>query len=377
MNTLFFRWFLSLLFNFIIVVSFSQDYNKIFYDFKKTENDTSNFLSFRIDNSNFFRNNEYFNNIVNGETAIGYYLEPVFCLASNKLKLEAGISSLKYFGRERFSFVNPIFSFRYDFSQKFSFVFGSLNGNFNHKLIEPIYGFDNYFNRKIEDGFQFLINNQFLKSDIWIDWQKFIFQDDPFQEEFTVGTSSRLLLFPKKFNVNLIFQSLVTHKGGQIDNSSNHLQTLINTATGIEFRKKMKSSIIDDFGFQSFFLHFDDLSFVSKLSFTKGFGTYNKFFIGSKYFDINFAYWNANHFIAPKGEILFQSVSEKFEKNYTEPHKELFVSKFSYNFLLKENIRFALRFESYFDILTQNFDYSYGFIIILEKEFFIRNLNLQ
>lgn|GEM_PF-669314 len=374
MRTLFLRKFIFILLHFVVFCSFSQDHNSVFYESNSNETLKSNFVSLHIKNSNFFRNNEYFSKLTDGQTFIGFYLDPSIYFEQKRIKIEAGFSSLKYFGTNIFSSTKPIFSIRYKFNPKFTFIFGSLKGNFNHKLLEPIYGFENYFERKTENGFQFLINNRFLNSDIWIDWQKFIFQDDPSQEEFTVGTSSRFFVFPESKNFNLIFQSLVTHKGGQIDISDDNLQTLANTASGIEYKKNEESSILNSYGFQSYFLTFNDLSFKSTLAFTKGFGIFNNVFLNFKYFNLDIAYWNANHFIAPKGEILFQSISDKFEKNYTEPQKQLLISKISLIFLSKENVNFALKFDSYYDILSQNFDFSYGFVILFEKEFFRKNL---
>ena len=61
-------------------------------------------LYFNIRNTNFVRNNEFFNNIVEGYTLIGYFVDPTISYTPSKnTKIEAGVHLLKYSGVDQFT----------------------------------------------------------------------------------------------------------------------------------------------------------------------------------------------------------------------------------------------------------------------------------
>ena len=73
-------------------LSFAQIYPNSFYKDYNIDTNFTNTLNFRIENSNFFKNNEYFNDIIQGQTLIGWFLSPKFTYYPVKnAKIEAGL----------------------------------------------------------------------------------------------------------------------------------------------------------------------------------------------------------------------------------------------------------------------------------------------
>ena len=86
-------------------------------------------------------------------------------------------------------------------------------------------------------------------------------------------------------------------------------------------------------------------------------------------------YWYGDYFIAPRGEPLFQSVSQKYT-GYVEPQKQLIVSKLFFQKAINKDINLGIRFESYYDLLNDNFDFSYGLHIVFNRSFFLKKIKL-
>ena len=84
---------------FSIQIVSAQLFPPSFYRSAQIDSSLDNTLSFRIENSNFFKNNEYFNDIIQGYTLIGWFINPklIYYPAKNA-KIEAGIHFLKYSG---------------------------------------------------------------------------------------------------------------------------------------------------------------------------------------------------------------------------------------------------------------------------------------
>ncbi len=358
--------------------SFAQNNNSIFHTEKQFSDADSNKLFFRIENTNLIKNNEYFNNLVDGSTLIGYFLKPsLLYYPGPKTKIQGGVHLLKYSGIDNFTQAIPTFTFHYNITNSFSLILGTLYGTLNHQLIEPVFQFEKYIENNIENGLQILVNSKHFESDTWLNWEKFIFQDDPFQEEFTVGTSNKLILTnpESKINVSIPFQALIAHKGGQIDASEDNIQTLINSASGIicEFRNN-SGKFIKSFATEQYLVTFDDISPTKQLPYIQGYGFYSKYYINTRLINLMLGYWYGDYFIAPRGEPLFQSVSQKYT-GYVEPQKQLIVSKLFFQKAINKDINLGIRFESYYDLINDNFDFSYGLHIVFNRNFFLKKIN--
>ena len=120
-------------------------------------------LNLRFESSSFFKNNEYESDFANGFTGIGVMFKPTLEYYFNKsTKLNFGAFGLKYSGLDGLSQLVPIYQIHHKVTNGFELVFGSLYGNLNHDLAEPLYRFDRYYLDNVEYGVQMLNYSKFI-----------------------------------------------------------------------------------------------------------------------------------------------------------------------------------------------------------------------
>jgi hypothetical protein len=362
-----------------LVISFRalpQNFNDAFISEKSLLSSDTNKLFLNIENSNFFKNNEYFNDFVEGYTLLGYFFHPslVYKPTSNT-NVEAGVHFLKYSGIESFTKVLPTFRFQYEAGQKLDIVFGNIYGTYNHGLIEPIFKPERYFTDNIENGLQFLYHTNRFKSDLWVNWEQFIFQGSPYQEKFTIGYSAKYLLKESSGsgNIYIPFQMVGTHRGGQINSTDEHLQSIINSALGIIWDYNVDKKWLKSLSVQQYILSFTDVSPDKQLPYIYGRALYSNLYLNSGYFKIMLGWWYGDFFISSRGEPLYQSVST-IDKNYKEPQRAMFISKFKFEKRIFRDIIIGAGVETYFDLYNYNLDYTYGVHIIFNRNFFLRKI---
>jgi hypothetical protein len=337
----------------------------------------SNKLFLGIENGNYFKNNYYFNNFEAGYKEIGYFVQPTLSYFPNsRTKITAGIHLLKYSGLTNFTQQQPVFSFQYHIYDGLDMVLGTLYGTTNHRLVEPIFQFDRYMNDHVENGLQFLLDRDRLRSDLWLNWERFIFDLSPVQEIFTVGSSSSLRITNKESNwqIRLPLQTVITHHGGMHTTQSAPIQTLFNLVYGVETEYKLGGRLFHTIGFRGYAMHYVDLTTLYNVPYKNGYGFYPNFLVEGKHFDLMAGFWNANRFIAPRGEYLFQSVSSK-DSSYSEAKRQLVTFKLTYHHTIMKGIELGSRLESYYDTRHGNLDYTYSVYILFNKRFFLKELN--
>jgi hypothetical protein len=329
------------------------------------------YLSMR--GTSFFKNNEYFNPIEEGYTLIGFYLEPSAVLQLTRdFRLEAGAGILKFSGRKGFYQTEPLFRVQYQPVNWFQMLIGTLHGGSNHGLVEPLYRWELNFTNPMENGLQFLFNTKIVNADVWLDWQKFILHNDPFQEELSVGISSEWFLDDKTsdFTVSLPLQTVFQHHGGQIISVNLPLETLANWATGIKVHKTIKQNFLHFWEAEVYYLGFTDLSPQKLQQFRNGYGIYPKTKIGFGNFSAEIGYFHGTRFMAPMGERLFHSATIPMS-NIIYTHKNIGTGKFWYNKKVNSGITLGAYFESYTDFINQKTDYAYGVHLVFSQDFFL------
>lgn len=332
-------------------------------------------LFFHLTDKNFFKNNEYFNKLNEGYTLLGVVLEPSFIYQPGRsTRLEVGASFLKYSGREGFSDVQPLIRFQYQPSSAFQMVMGSLYGGTQHGLIEPLYRWEQEFMNPVENGLQFLFNTAHFKADIWLQWEKFILRNDPFQEELSVGSSMSYKLLPQEstFNLTIPFQSLISHHGGQELAVDLPLQTLANYASGLKASWQMHGKL-KEVDLECWVMGYNDLSPQKLQGYKSGYGVYPKAGVKVGSFLFQTGYFHGGKFLAIKGEPLFQS-SLIPKTEYLYPQRNLMTSKLAFSKLIQKGISVAAFAETYTDLYLGNTDYNYGVHIIFDTDFFITKL---
>lgn len=355
---------------FVLLFAYNNSYNQFFYNYNAFKKDTTlidRTLYFNFNSNNFLRNNEYFNELYDGITFIGTNINPYFSIKFNpKTSFFFGWYGRIFNGKPNL-FVNSIFyRVSYTFNQNLKLVAGYIYGYDFHQLIEPLYSTDYFYLNKPETGIQFLYNQKKIKSNLWLNWEKFILPNDNFKEEFIIGNNSKIFLTSKEksFEVSIPINFVAKHKGGQVETNTSPLQTYFNWAIGADLSYRFEKKQI---GLNSYYVQFNDVSNEKILYYTDGYGIYSNIYFNSENFEIHTGYWIGNYYYSPIGEPLYQSLSKKYV-GYQEPVKNVFLFKFRYKKIEWNNVLISLNFESYYDYQRNYFDFSYGLLInIFEK----------
>ncbi len=307
----------------------------------------------------FFKNNEYFQPHYKGYTLTGSRLRPQFLYSvSSKTTMAAGIHLLHFSGEASFNQVLPLFHIRHELLPGMNLQMGTLKGSLNHQLIEPLYRKDRYYFDETEYGVQFLINKNWVESDIWIDWKNFIEWGDTEQEHFIFGTSSIFHLFKiHGFQISLPLQTITEHYGGQINSSDNPVKTESIISPGISFQlmtKAQKKITLEN--------HFP-LSTGGQMPFRGGgTGILSKIHVHTPTYSLSAGYWNSHRFHSPQGEPLYFNTSNQIKEIITgkiELHQQT------------GPVRFGLRGQVFHHLKTGKTDYNYLLFLLLDELFFL------
>jgi hypothetical protein len=342
-------------------------------NYKIYDSDT-NKLFLNIYNTNYLKNNEYFGKVIEGYTLFGFNFAPKVTYSPNsKIKLSAGANLLSYYSRNDETKISILLSFQYKLLPKLDFVLGNIYGTVNHKLIEPLFDYEHYLNNNIENGVQFLWNGERFKADLWLDWQKQIFYDDPFQEKFNVGLSANYSLFKNdNSQLSIPFQNLIRHEGGQINsNNDKPLKTIYNNAIGLSYLKNFESKFLHDLRLSSYWVNYQDLSPTKQQMFIDGSGSYSTLELFNNSFDFMLEYWYGEQFIAPSGNPLFESYS-RTNIFVEEPVRQLIMGKISYHKDILEGLNLGFRFDSYYDLDESELEYFWSVLIVFNDKFLLR-----
>ncbi len=330
----------------------------------------SSCLDVNLQNVNFFKNNEYFH-LTDGYTLIGSVLKPnVIYRPFRDIELTAGAHLLKYSGLDKFSHILPFYRVQYSPNETVSLIFGNVFGGLSHKLVEPLFSQERFYTNKPESGFQLIVKNKRFFFDTWIEWENFIFEGDPSQEELFGGISSsfNILHLNNALKFNLIAQFSAFHRGGQIDSCDRPLQTLINTSAGIAIDWQINHEILKNIQLKAQYISYKDASSETELAFESGHG---KWFEAKAEFSVatmQLFFWQGDKFISPKGDAIFMSDTETSESVVME-NKKIIGFRPAYRKKIHESIVFSAGVDFYYETISQSFDYSYGVSLLLRHSF--------
>lgn len=335
-------------------------------------------LNLRFESSSFFKNNEYESDFATGFTGIGVMFKPTLEYYFNRnTRLNLGAFGLKYSGLDGLSELTPIYQIHHKVINGLELIFGNLYGNLNHDLAEPLYRFDRYYLNNVEYGIQMLHKSKYVDSDLWLNWEQFILEGDPFQEEFTLGNHSKIaLLSGKYFEIEGDLQLLLYHKGGEIDTYMGPAFYMFNGAYGLDFYFKTKPI---KYAVRSKFLNYkgDGLPETGKnhKHYKNGSGLLFSGDMEHNSFYLESGYWNGNKFVSPDGEYLYMSVSES-DSEFHQDNRQLFYTKFRLKRHMSRNLKLELRANLYVDLKNDVLpDYSFGLYFIANELFFLKKIN--
>ncbi|WP_375562132.1 hypothetical protein ACE193_06165 [Bernardetia sp. OM2101] len=365
---------------------------KEFYSFSDSslalsQNSNQRQLNLEIAYFGFFRNREFFETIADGYTLFGsQFLSKLSYSVDTTLKISAGVFLRKDFGSEHnnshFNQIQPYFQFLYK-KDKHQFVFGNLEGNLQHNLIEPLFNFENIINRRLENGVQYKYISKNTSLDTWIDWVTMIYPYSDFDEELHFGLNVERNIFTyKKWKSAIPIQLTAIHKGGQINTTNNPLVTIFNAAIGNKTtyyfdNNEKKNSYLKYIRTHLYGVFFIDNSSVPSFTFESGMGIYANLEFATKKHQFMFSYWRGQDFVAPLGGDIYSSTSRIFDPNAeNEPLRSLLILRILTNFsipnLAKDDAKIVFRVTPYYNLGTQEFNFSTGLYATFTTDFLLK-----
>lgn len=344
---------------------------------KKTNSFSNSCLFFRFDNLNFLKNNEYFNPIDEGITFLGATFNPRLALVLNKnFTIIAGWYGFLYSGRDKMSLSIPYYNVTWNFTEGYFLKMGNINGFHNHRLPEPLFSFDRIYSTAPETGVQITADRKHHSTDIWLSWEKYILPGDDFKEEFVMGGRSFIFLKPSgsKGNIALSLNGIAAHKGGQVGSPDGRICTLMNSAVGILAYLKPIQGSSDSIGIRNDFYGFKDVSPVKQQLYSMGWGNYTTVFTRYKGFYFEGGLWYGKHYIATRGEWLFQSVSNLYTV-YWEPSNLLITAKGGWMYSEDKPVNVGIGGGCYYDTYLKNLDFYYQFHIYVRLSYLLKELS--
>lgn len=368
----------TILFVLVLLSSIAQtSYNAAFYDkVNISEKHEVRSFTFGVRNINFFKNNEYFNNFVYSRALAGAILEPTLNYQlHNNIKISAGLYLQKYYGESTCDIFKPLFRINWQISDGINLVIGDLNNGLNHRMHEQIYQFDRHYTHNEEEGVQLIINKPNFFSDIWVNYDRNSRPRDKEQELMQIGYSGSysLVLF-NTADIKLFIQGIWAHKGGQQLAVSFPVSTIGNAIGGFDASYSLNSSWNLKAGTIFYRAGYAELSPISLERAKSGHGYYGGLYLISDYVLASAGYWQSYNYISMVGEPLFQSKSYIYNSVYENTRKVLCV-KLGLKKEIAEGISVGVRYEFYYGIDIDSYDYFYGIHLIFNDEFLLNKFN--
>ena len=337
----------------------------------------SNKLTIAADMTGFFKNNEYFSQVADGETLPGAYILPALGYqVSNRFRTEIGAYGVQYSGRNSVSDLQLFLRLQYAVTPNLNVVLGNLYGGLNHRLIEPLYRWDRQYTARPESGLQFILHSGRWFADVWVDWQHFIERGDSVPEVLTFGTSvtAELTEPGSRFQLQVPVQILIHHQGGQIDTSEDPMIVLGNVMTGLCSRLNLNRNFIRSVGFDLYAAgYYDRYPNEALRPFDKGWGIYPVLHVDADPFKLMAGYWHAEKFYAFEGEPLFGSFNW-YDIQKQEPIRDLVTFKLAFEKELFKGISIGAQVETYTDLDSGETDYSFGVHLRMNRRFLLKQI---
>ncbi len=335
-------------------------------------------LMLSVQSNNFFKNNEYFGNIIKGYTLMGSQMGTQLAYQPNEnVRIQTGVFLQKDFGNDTGLKVRPILSCKIQ-QNGYSVLFGNLEGNFSHRMIEPVYNYERFITEPLESGLQIKIDRAKIWSDTWINWEVMQYLGSNYQEQFSVGHHSDITLLQKGAStLSLPIQFLVAHRGGQIDIDTTPLKSTANAVIGFTWQltSPEKESFIQSFKTENYLVAFKALPPTAQSIYKGGYALYLNATAISR-FDIaaSVGFWHGNHYASPRGGFLFQSEASPYgKKGYVEPVRRLLFFRLQYAHKVFDAVNVDVRFEPYYDLGNALFEYNYAVYFTYHNDFTLFN----
>lgn len=290
-------------------------------------------LSLRADGYLFFIDDEYFGRRIEGYTLPGFALTPKVVWDNHKhLALEAGVHWLHYWGAHSYPATSsygvlpdysdtatrihivPWLQARVKLAKGMELTLGSIDPDENHFLPTPLRDMEREVAADPECGIMLAAwgemgNYWWGKSNIWVDWREFIWNNSPRQERFTMGLSGLLYydLPASHFSLILPLHFLAQHVGGQVLAVSTPIQNNFNAASGLGIQYDWDDDWSVGMYCRAMLYHQHGNTAVP---FTDGWGLYPMLkAVYKNRIEIELSYWQGERFVPLLGSWLYSNLS--------------------------------------------------------------------
>ena len=210
----------------------------------------------------FFKDNEYDGNVQRGYSLPGVRLQPRLTYTPiDVIKLELGLHATIYSGANKYpcyvfhdiatwkgdqyqsgAHLLPFFRATARF-KSITLAVGDIYGGATHGFVEPMYNPELILTDDPEMGFQMIVDTKRWHSDLWMNWQSYIFKESSHQEAFTVGWTQNINVWKRTkedrtHSLDIPIQLVIQHRGGEQDNTKMGVQTIANGALGMGYEYK-------------------------------------------------------------------------------------------------------------------------------------------
>ena len=225
--------------------------------------DTSriNTLGLELEALAFFKDNEFDGPVQRGYSLPGVRLQPRLTYTPiQQIRLELGLHATIYSGANKYpcyvfhdiatwkgdqyqsgAHLLPFFRATASFSH-LTLAVGNIYGGTTHGLSEVMYNPEMVLTDDPEMGVQIIVDTRRWHSDLWLNWQSYIFKESTHQEAFTVGWTQDINICKRcspegtTHSLSIPIQMMIQHRGGEQDNTHLGVQTIANAAAGLAYR---------------------------------------------------------------------------------------------------------------------------------------------
>ena len=216
----------------------------------------------------FFKDNEFDGNVQRGYSLPGVRLQPRLTYTPiDEIKLELGLHATIYSGANKYpcyvfhdiatwkgdqyqsgAHLLPFFRATARF-KSITLAVGDIYGGATHGFVEPMYNPELILTDDPEMGFQMIVDTRRWHSDLWMNWQSYIFKESSHQEAFTVGWTQNINVWKRTkedrtHSLDIPIQLVIQHRGGEQDNTKMGVQTIANGALGMGYEYKASGNRI-------------------------------------------------------------------------------------------------------------------------------------
>ncbi len=361
-------WFFLILTGcFFPVLLKAQPDNRAFYAKAASDSLSPGQWDLHLDYLGFFRNNEFFNELAEGYTLFGnQWLPRLRYSPFRAIDLEAGVFLQQDFGTPGMKPILPVLSAVYT-ARTHRFRFGALEGGLAHRLVEPLYDFENHLRRRMEYGFQWKwepAGERLGGLDVWVDWRNQIYDQSAVQEEIQAGINLKNLLIFRKdsFRILAHFQGTAQHKGGQIDTSGLPLLTWFHGGPGLSLSwQSGKPKGLRSVSLSGYALGFHDQSPRARLDYRSSLSPYFTLQGDFSWGTLMVNYWQSPGYANPLGGVLFRTVTSRNDRPVRDlRNRELLFFRYIKDWPLSGGLWISLRLEPFFDLRSQRWEFSHG-----------------